>query len=138
MPATASASLVRMGRVTCIAHAGQLAYPMWRKVKDQIKAVRAQLEDGAQVLPGLRTHPSVGGSTGGGLPRSPAWHAVRPQAATRLQALVDVLTQSFKEGNAGAAQVGAVQLATAAFAVVSHQTIRSCSGLRLDLCGAPP
>ena len=52
MPATASASLVRMGRVTCIAHAGQLAYPMWRKVKDQIKAVRAQLEDGAQVQPG--------------------------------------------------------------------------------------
>ena len=53
MPATAAASLVRIGRVTCIAHAGQLAYPMWRKVKDQIKAVRAQLEDGAQVQPGL-------------------------------------------------------------------------------------
>jgi hypothetical protein len=131
VPATAAASLVRMGRVTCIAHAGQLAYPMWRKVKDQIKAVRAQLEDGAQVRPGLaalvcararsasrhsaQAKPSrtAGGRTpatvGGGLSRSPARHAVRSQAATRLQALVDVLTQSFKEGNAGAAQVGAAR-----------------------------
>ena len=164
MPATASASLVRMGRVTCIAHAGQLAYPMWRKVKDQIKAVRAQLEDGAQVQPGLaasvcarkgaqrispqrasQAKPDCGrtpATVGGGLSRSPARHAVRSRAATRLQALVDVLTQSFKEGNAGAAQVGAARplphLPTAR-GPPTRPAVRTCSGrVRIDLCGSPP